>query len=281
MLRPIEEDCIGDAVAVLARGFPERTAAFWEESLRRLTAFRKKTNARPIGHMMMADGCAVGVILTISSRRFDGGTPREVVNLSSWYVDAKYRWLAPRMLQGIVADDSVTYTDLTPNPQTTQITKRIGFRTAAEGVFLFFLPWAALTGRPRARVVPYEDIPRDALSASDRALLAHHRDLGCIAAALLADGCYQPLLFQPTRRKGLPVARLLLAPSRQTVADHIPEIARFLLGRWILFLSFHGDRIAEKVGAFLWNRSASVQVKGNWEPDRFDHTYSELVFLRL
>lgn len=280
-LQPIEDASFGDAVAILSRGFPERTPAFWEDSLRRLAAYRRETHARPIGQMMMVDGKAVGVILTIASRRFDGGTPREVVNLSSWYVDAPYRWLASRMLACIVADDSVTYTDLTPNEQTTLINERIGFRKAAEGVVLYFLPWSAIAGRSAARVVPFEHVPAGALPPADRTLLAHHRELGCLAAALYLEVGYHPLLFQPTRRKGLSLARLVLAGSRRLVADNIGAIARFLVRRGMLFLSLYGDSAERATGGIIWNRSASVLVKGNWEPARVDHTYSELVFLRL
>lgn len=279
-LRPIDDASLGDAIALLSRGFPERTCVFWEASLRRLTAYRKGATARPIGQLMVVDGKAVGVILTIASRRFDGATAREVVNLSSWYIDAPYRWLASRMLQSIVADDSVTYTDLTPTEQTERINARIGFRRAAEGLVLYFLPWAAIAGPSRARVVPFERLPPDALLPADRTLLAHHRELGCLAAALYLRG-YHPLLFQPTRRKGLPVARLVLAESRRLVTDNVGAIARFLLRSRMLFLSLYGDSVERTRGGIIWNRSASMLVKGSWQPERVDHTYSELVFLRL
>lgn len=280
-LRPIDDDSIADAVAILSRGFPERPASFWETGLHRLAAYRKATNGRPIGQMMMVDGKAVGVILTIASKRYYGATPREVVNLSSWYVDAKYRWLAPRMYQSIVADNSVTFTDLSPTAETAKINERLGFRIATEGNLLFFLPWVALTGRARARVIPFEHLPAGALPDAERVLLADHRDLGCIAAALDVGGRYHSLLFHPTRRKGLPVARLLLATSRKLVAEHIAAIARFLLRCRMLFLTFNGDSVETAAGGIMWNRSAPVQVKGDWERDRVDLTYSELVFLQL
>jgi hypothetical protein len=72
------------------------------------------------------------------------------------------------------------------------------------------------------------------------------------------------------------VARCVLAPGRQLVADNVGAISRFLLRHRLLFLSLHGVTVP---GGILWNRSASVQVKGNWERDRLDHTYSEIVFL--
>jgi hypothetical protein len=282
-LQPIEEESLGDAISILSRGFPARPPSFWKESIERLSAYRRATGGPPIGRLMTVEGRRVGVILTIASKHRSGERERDVVNLSSWYVEDEYRWLAPRMLARIVADDNVVFTDLSPNPQTARLNERLGFHTAAEGLRLHFLPWTAVSSRSSGRMVPFEHIPPGVIPAAELELLAHHRELGSIAAALRAGGSYYAFLFQPTRRRGLPTARLLLAPSRQLVEEHRAAIARFLLASHRVFaLTFHGDSSAvSKGGGVLWNRSASVQVKGKWEPERIDHTYSELVFLRL
>jgi hypothetical protein len=277
-LLPVGDDNLREAVALLSRGFPDRTAAFWEAGLDRLASHRRATNGRPIGQMMMVGGKPVGVILTIESRRRNGAQQRDVVNLSSWYIEEEHRWLAARMLSRVVADDSVTYTDLSPSPETMRLNERLGFQTAEQGVVLFFLPWAAVTGRGRGEVIAYERLPEGALADDDAVLLGHHSDLGCIAGALRTADGYHPLLFHMVRRKGLPVARLVLAPSRQLIIDYVGPIALFLLKRGAPFLTLHG---APAAGGIPWNRSASVQVKGRWEGDRVDHTYSEIVFLSV
>ena len=281
-LEAIEDSNLEEALAILSRGFPERPASFWRESLDRLAAYRRATAGPPIGRLMVVDGKRVGVILTIASKHRAGARQHDVVNLSSWYVEERYRWLAPGMLGKIVADDNIVYTDLSPTPQTARINERLGFRTAAEGVRLYLLPWTAISSRSEGRMTPFERIPAGVLPDAERELLARHRELGCVAAALHAGENHYAFLFQPARRRGLPLARLLLAPSRQIVTRHRSAIARFLLRRGMYFLVFHGDITeAPSDGGLLWNRSATVQVKGNWELDRIDHTYSELVFLRL
>jgi hypothetical protein len=278
-LQAIDDSSHGDAVELLSRGFPERTPAFWEASLKRLAAYRRETNGRPIGQMMKVNGKPVGVILTIESKRRDGAQARGVVNLSSWYIDEEHRWLAARMLSRVIADDSVLYVDLSPSAETMKLNERLGFQTAARGVVLFFLPWTAVTGRAQGEMISYERLPAGALEGDDAVLLGHHRDLGCIAAALRTADGYHPLLFHAVRRKGLPVARSILAPSRQLIVDHIGSISRFLLRRGVPFLSLNGEAAT---GGIPWNRSASVQVKGRWEEgDRLDHTYSEIVFLSV
>jgi hypothetical protein len=185
------------------------------------------------------------------------------------------------MLQKVVAEESVTYTDLSPSPGTTRINEKLGFRVASEGVLLFFLPWTAIAGPTELPVLPFEELPAGSLSSRDRSILAYHRDLGCIAAAVRADDRYWPLLFNLTRRRGVPVARLVLADSRPMLTRAVGSIARFLLRRRVLFLTLHANADQMVPSGMMWNRSAPVQVKGTWDLSRVDHTFSELVLLQL
>lgn len=278
-LQPIEDGCLDDASALLKRGFPERTPAFWDEGLARVTAHHKATNAGPIGQLLMVGDTAVGVILTIVSRRGSGAAHREVVNLSSWYVDPKHRWLAARMLGNVTARASATYTDLTPSPESIRINESLGFAVASRGHRLFVLPLVALRRGGQGRVIPFERLAAGALPPEEHATLARHRELGCIAAALDTGARLHPLLFQRVRRRGLPVARLLLVEERRLIADNIGAIARFLLRRGLPFLLVHADAHERMPGGIVWNRTSPIQVRGEWERGRIDCTFSELVFL--
>src|SRR5688572_17763039 len=177
-LEPIEDESLGDAVSILSRGFPSRPPSFWKESMERLAAYRRATGGPPIGRLMTVEGRRVGVILTIASKHRSGERERDVVNLSSWYVEDEYRWLALRMLERIVADENVVFTDLSPSPQTARLNEQLGFHTAAEGLRLHFLPWTAVSSRSSGRMVPFERIPPGVIPAPELELLAHHRDLG-------------------------------------------------------------------------------------------------------
>jgi len=74
---------------------------------------------------------------------------------------------------------------------------------------------------------------------------------------------------------------VLLAPAPATIAEHMRPISHFLLRHGMLFLSMQGDSAGRSAGGLLWDRMASTQIKGQWEPGRIDQTYSELVFFRL
>ena len=280
-LKPIDSACMGDAAALLSQGFPERSGEFWNSALERLSSYREAANVGPIGQLMYVGGHAVGIILTIGSRRTNGVDERTVVNLSSWYVDAKHRWLAPRMLQKVTADESAVYTDISPSSSTVPINNQLGFRTTSHGVMLFVLPWLAMTRFSRSRVIGLAGLPEHALSGEDHRLLSDHHRLGCLAAAIEADGKYHPLLFHKTHRKGLSVARLLFAESREIVGNHIAAVARFLLRNRVMMLTIHADTDKTIPGSIAWNQHAPVQVKGTWDNARVDHAFSELVFLRL
>jgi len=148
-------------------------------------------------------------------------------------------------------------------------------------VLLFCLPWLAISHGATTRILRFEDLSANALPKSDHQILAHHHDLGCLAAAIEVDGRLLPLLFHKTYRTGLPVARLLLAENRQVIADNIATIARFLLRNRVLLLTMHADPDEGIRGSIVWNKLAPVQVKGDWDRALIDHAFSELVFLRL
>jgi hypothetical protein len=280
-LKPIDDTCLLEATALLTRGFPERSAAFWQAGLERLMAYRDTTDCGPIGQLMMVGGAPAGVILTIPHRSPATAGDHHVVNLSSWYVEPRHRWLAPRMLQAVTADTSARYLDLSPSPAAIAINTRLGFRRVSDGVLLFFLPWTAVASRASARVLPFDEIPKLALAESEHSLLACHREQGCVVAALEAGDRFSPLIFYTTRRVGLTTARLLFAADRTLVTTHIAAIARFLLRHGIACLTLHAAQSERVPGGFMWRRSAPVHVKGNWETNLIDHTFTELVFLRL
>ena len=112
-------------------------------------------------------------------------------------------------------------------------------------------------------------------------MLAFHRDLGCLCGAILAERRYSPVIFSRTQKRGLPVARLVFAENHRLVADAGALIARFLLRSGVLFLTLHAGRNERMPTGFSRNRSNPVQVKGEWNAERFDQAFSELAFLRL
>lgn len=274
-LRPIDDCNSVQALAVLTRGFPEKSESFWAEGLQRILASPSRREAEPVGFLMAIGGEDVGVVLTIPSGRPGPGGAQNVFNLAAWYVDEPHRWLAPRMLQKVVAQEAI-FTDLTPSPAAQQINQRLGFEILNEGFQVFPLPWTALRARKQARVI---SVDQAKLPADMRATLDQHAGLGCVVAVLQDGANYHPLIFSRMTRRRLPGARVILTDSKKLIADNLAVISRFLLRNGMLFLLMDANRADAAAGGSISRWYAPTYVKGAADRNRIDHTYSELIFL--
>lgn len=276
-LRPITDDVLDDAIAVLRRGFPERPAAFWRDGFARVCAFCGG-GSRPPGYLMNVGGADVGVLLTFANTRTE---PQPIVNLSSWYIDAKHRWLAPRMLQKLTGCSKTLYTDLTPTPQLRPIIERLGFRARSDGAIFHLLPWTWLTQPRNADVIALEAIRSSDIPETTLSMMQEHAELGCIAFALWDGTALHPLVFVPMRRRGIPFARLAYAQHKSAVANHLGPLARHLLARGLPLLMIDGFDSERPPHCAFTRKAPPIYVKGDMAPDAVDFTYSELVLLRL
>jgi hypothetical protein len=273
-LRPIDDSTSGDALAVLTRGFPEKSESFWAEGLQKILASPSRHNAEAIGFLMTMGGEDVGIVLTIPGER-PGPGAHNVFNLAAWYVDEPHRWLAPRMLQKVVAQEAV-FTDLTPSLAAQAINPRLGFEILNEGFQVFPLLWTALRARKQARVI---SVDQAKLPDDMRATLDQHARLGCVVAVLQDGRDHHPLIFSRMARRHLPGARVILTDSKKLIVDNLAVISRFLLRNGMLFLLMDANRTDAAAGGSISRWSAPTYVKGATDRNRIDHTYSELIFL--
>jgi hypothetical protein len=275
-LRPIDDCDFGNALAVLKRGFPEKSESFWAEGLQRILASPSRRDAEPVGFLMAIGGEDVGIVLTIPSERPAPGGAQHVFNLAAWYVDEPHRWLAPRMLQKVVAPETAVFTDLTPSAAAQQINPRLGFEILNEGFQVFPLPLTALRARKQARVI---SVDQAKLPGDMRATLDQHTGLGCVVAVLQDGPDHHPLIFSRMTRRHLPGARVILTDSKKLIVDNLAVISRFLLRNGMLFLLMDANRTDAAAGGSISRWSAPTYVKGATDRNRIDHTYSELIFL--
>jgi hypothetical protein len=272
MLEPIERTRMDEAQALLARGFPMRSPAFWASGLDRLMAHHDAEGLGPVGQILKVKGEAAGIMLTIRSRRADGGT---VINLSSWYVEPRYRLLGPKMLTRVLEEPADRFTDLTPSPVVTDMIGRFGFVQRHAGALLVALPVAALSPASGVRIID------GAPDGGDASLLAGHRDLGCLVLRVVSGEGEAPLVVSVAQRRGLPVARLVYAKDLAAVRAAIGPLARYLLARGLPLLEMPanpGDRVP---GGWFTQRARPTFLRGAPPAAEVDHAYSEFVFLRI
>jgi len=274
-LRPIDDSDFDNALAVLKRGFPEKSDSFWADGLQKILASPSRRDAEPVGFLMAMGGEDVGIVLTIPGKRPGPDGTRNLFNLAAWYVDEPHRWLAPRMLQKVVAQDAV-FTDLTPSLAAQAINQRLGFEILNEGFQVFPLPWTALRARKQARVISADqaDLPNDM-----RATLDQHARLGCVVAMLQDGVAHHPMIFSRLTRRRLPGARVILTDSKKLIVDNLAVVSRFLLRNGMFFLLMDANRADASAASSIFRWSAPTYVKGAIDRNRIDHTYSELIFL--
>lgn len=278
-LLTIDESRLEAAAGLLLEGFPHRSLGFWREGLRRIADHNKTMGEPSPGTFLMAGDEPVGILLAIP--RLDSRTGRKIVNLSSWYVRESHRWSAARLIMAALGDKSATYTDLTPTRAAAEVNARFGFRSIGFNLLLVVLPWLALAGRGRGRLVPLAEVPPGALSDALVRDLKAHQDLGCIVTTVEQAGRYFPVVFDVVRKKRLLAARVVYADSMDIVANNLAGLARLLIRHGALLLTLHADENAQIPYAWVWKRGLVYQVRGEWDDRTIDDLYSERVLLKV
>ncbi len=228
---------------------------------------------------MTSEGEDIGILLTIPSQQTnDDGSVRNVVNLAAWYIDESHRWLASRMLKMAVADDDAVFLDLTPNPASEIINRKLGFERLNDGFVVFLLPFTALRARTNSKILSFEQAGTR-LTAFEQRTLEQHESLGCVVGVLRSEDKFSPLIFSRIKRRGLPGAQLILAESKAVVTDNLSAISSFLLRKKILFLRMDAKRSDLAAGSMASCWTEPTYIKGGQTSSRIDFTYSEFVFL--
>jgi hypothetical protein len=282
MLQPIDADSLDEALALLAKGFPVHDARFWRAGLERLQGHHDRYGFGPVGYVMGQPGRRTGVVLTMVSERLGpDGERRRVVNLSSWYIEEQARWLAPMMLKQLTSELGTTFTDLTPSPPVRKLISALGFQPWNTGVIVALLPLVAVLGWRAASVISCAALASASLSPALRRIVDDHEAMGCVTLGLRRNEAVSPLVFLPTRRRGLPSARLLYAENKREVIAQFGEVARHLLRRGILFAEIPADSTDQLPGGWFTTGAPPTFYKGSMAPEGIDHAWSEFAFLRL
>jgi hypothetical protein len=272
MIEPIDDRNRSEACDVLARGFPLRPRAYWEDSLRRVERFGENAaTGVPMGQLLRDEGRAAGVSLTIASRRPGAdGIPLTHVNFAAWYVDAEQRWRAPLMLRALTRVRADVITDFTPSAAVQVLLPTFGFKPITQG---FVLNLAAfhqsggcverLSGSAGARL-PIADT-----------LLAHE-PFGAVAVVLhTRDGAMTPLLYRVVKFRGIKTAHVLYCGANTQLHTHLGALSRFLRREGVVLIKLEAA-IGETPPGWVRAGREVRFARGQVLPDVTDYTGSEL-----
>jgi hypothetical protein len=88
------------------------------------------------GYVLVEDGCLVGVLGALFSRRIIDGSEKKFCNLHGWYVKPEHRAKSLLLMRPALALKDHTLTDFTASPDVIAIAKRLGFSTLDSHVWV-------------------------------------------------------------------------------------------------------------------------------------------------
>ena len=261
--RPIEETDLDTVVGLLAAGFPERPQAYWCDGLARHVARGVPDGVPRYGYLLDHDGVAVGVLLTLYTRIADATGSHLRCNLSSWYVDPKFRAAAPLLDGRAMQDKSVTYLNISASVHTRAIHEARGFRAFVRGQLLA-VPSLSRPQRGQ-RVELFSEGHAGILSPRERGLALDHAGYGSLVLVCRDATTARAVVLQPHRIKAVPrwsasptlaCYQIVFAPEPDTLAAWLGAIGRYLLLRHgVLFVMLDANGpLPGVVGRYLHGR---------------------------
>ncbi len=264
---------------LLSRGFRFRPKNYWLRGLRRQANRPRPEGSPPYGYLLEYAGEPVGAVLLICSHAPSPAGPILRCNLSSWYVEPKFRSYGSLLISTAIKDKGVTYFNISPAPHTWPIVEAQGFSMYCRGE-VYAVP--ALS-RPVDGVtvdkVTETFCPRDVPECD---LLQQHVALGCLSLVLRHGGKSYPFIFQSHRiKRVLPSYRLIYCRDMSEFVRFAGNLGRLLLMRGTpLVVADANGPIPGLVGVYTEQRGRKY-ARGPHTPKLGDLAFSEGVFFEV
>jgi len=274
--RQITEADFSSIATLLSRGFPKRKRKFWLAALEQLRSRSSPAGLPRYGYVFEADDLKVGVVLTVcsTSRLNDRMSTR--CNLSSWYVEPKYRSYAAMFRSLVIADGDLTYLNISARPNTWPIIEAQGFSRYCNGVFIATPTLRGLFSGAKVKVLYGSQRLKVDCDLLDRELLLEHAGYGCISLWCATSDFAYPFVFRRRLVKGLiPCAQLIYCRDVTEYVRFAGPIGRFLAmrGMPLVVIDANGP-IPQLIGKFFCNRDPKY-FKGPDCPRPGDIAYTE------
>ena len=157
-----------------------------------------------------ARATVAGAILAIYSTTRDNGVVARRCNLSSWYVEPRFRAYAPMLVSHAVRHKNVTYTNVSSAPHTRPTIEAQGFSRYSEGIFVAVPALQGPFGGPAVEVF---DVRRQApgrLRSLGPRDFAAHAAYGCISLWCATSERAYPFVFRRRLvKRFVPCAQLI------------------------------------------------------------------------
>jgi acetoacetyl-CoA synthetase len=285
-VRPAAAEDIEEICRLLDEGFnnPEVGRQDW----RRIFEHSWSGSSHNFGFVLTIESEVVGFLGTIYSRPPRRTQPPELVcNLTSWYVRPEYRGWGALLLAEAMRDNSVTYTSLTPGPETQPVMQSLNFATLEKRrIFapLLNLPTLWASG------IRFEYEPEkiySLLNEADRRIYEDHAhyDLLHVVVRHGSDSSYLVLkrrVLHAGRWIRVPFSEMLYCSKPALLARHFEWIKLALLARQrTILLAAHERFVPATVRALRNARLDRYRSSSDLTAADLDLLYSEFVLLPI
>lgn len=278
--RKIGDADVGSIAELLSKGFPGRTRGYWLEVLERLAKHSCPADMPNYGYLMESGGAPVGVILLISTMMHYHGTSTRRCNLSSWYVEPRFRTYAPVLSSQAIKKKDVTYLNLTPAVHTVPILEAQGFSRFTNGQFVVSPLPSIRRATQRTRVVGCKVDPDTHFEPFERDLLLAHAEYGCISIWCVTSGRAYPFVFLPRIvKRVVPCVQLLYCREIEDFIQFSSQIGFYLGMRGKLFVLIDSKGPIRGLSGKYFDGISPKYCKGPVLPRLGDLAYTELAML--
>jgi hypothetical protein len=273
-IRPIVPEDRTAVVELLVEGFPSRSGNYWKAAFDFLAKQDTPANHLQFGSVMEHNAQLVGVLLLIwtPTNLLPEGQMR--ANLSSWYVKTEYRSLAAMLLAKVSRSAAVTYTNVSPAPNTIEICLALGFKQYSSGQSVC-LPLLGYN-QSVTRVSRFE-AGRSGLDPVDDAIAAKHVAMGCLAFVSQHEG--KKCLFLFVRRKvknWIPAAQLVFCDSIDAFRACARALGGALAKHGLLLIICDANGRLEQVPSIYFHGKVPKYFKGPDTPRIGDLSFTEI-----
>jgi hypothetical protein len=274
--RQIDEADIPAIATLLTRGFPWHGQQFWLRALEQLRRRDHPPGLPKYGYLIESGGVPVGEVLLICSNIRANDKVVTRCNLSSWYVEPKFRTYATVLNAQALQHGNVTYSNVSARPGIWATIEAQGFSRYCDGIFLAVPTLSGLFRGCRARVFGAHRRPEVEFDPLDWELLLEHAAYGCISLWCATSEYAYPFVFRWHPVKTLiPCAQMIYCRDIAEFVRFAGPIGRFLSLRGCPFVRVDANGpIPGLVGRFFRDK-APKYFKGPERPRLGDLAYTE------
>jgi hypothetical protein len=273
-LRLITEKDRDGVISLLREGFTRRSIAYWQQAWDRLIALDKPEGFNQLGYVIDVGGEIVGVILIVAAQNLSAEGSNKRANLSSWYVQPKYRSYAAMLLSRACKEKDITFLNVSAAQHTYAICEALGFVRYSEGqIAAIPLLSQRVVG---LSIKPYRPLS-GGLSTIEEKIMADHVAFGCVCLVGKDANSAHPFIFVKRHIKGfLPAAQLVYCRSTEELARYAQQIGAYLAIRGIFFLILDASGPVDYLKGKYYPGRSPKYYKGPQAPQVGDLAYTEI-----